>query len=253
MATNVRNWTASFTPMAGLMGFIERQEDPFKVARGPASLSDLFIGLEEQAGYGILSTAASRFPGNELPPRIDQILGEPLPMYPGMGPEGLSYLEGAVPFWPREADKANPAAFAWQQMVGAYTDYRPTQVKLTIDEQMELNRRMGKLVIGGKTFSQRVIEIYNRPETQAFIKQKGTVYGKVDGPPAQELNKIRLQYGKAAFSSMQFESVNDPSGIVQRMALKDAQKTATKEGRLQEAEQMRQQLNELYSRARRGY
>ena len=112
---------------------------------------------------------------------------------------------------------------------------------------------MGKLVIGGKTFSQRVMEIYNRPEVQAFIKEKGTVYGKVDSPVAQELNKFREQYGKAAFSSMQFESVNDPAGIVQRIALKDAKKKATNEGRLQEAEQMRQQLDELYNRARRGY
>ena len=253
LTQNVRNYVASFTPMAGLLGFIERQEDPYKVARGRATTADLFIGMENQAELGILSTAASRFPGNELPPRIDQLLGEPVPMYPGMGPEGLSYLEGAVPFWPREADKANPAAFAWQQMVGSYTDYKPGATKLTINEQMELNRRMGKIVIGGKTFSQRVMEVYSRPEVQAFIKEKGTVYGKVDSPVAQELNKIRLQYGKAAFSSMQFESVNDPAGIVQRIALKDAKKTAIKEGRLQEAEQMGQQLDELYNRARRGY
>ena len=253
MTNNVRNYVAAFTPMAGLLGFIERQEDPYKAAREGATIGELFIGMERQAELGILSTAAMRFPGNELPPRIDQILGEPVPMYPGMGPEGLSYVEGAVPFWPRQADKANPAAFAWQQMVGSYSDYKPSQVDLTIEEKMELNRRMGKIVIGGKTFSQRIMEIYGRPEVQAFIQEKGTVYGKVDSPVAKELNKIRLKYGKAAFSSMQFESVNDPAGIVQRMALEDAKKTATNEGRLQDAEKMRQQLDELYNRARRGF
>ena len=255
LTNNVRNYVAAFTPMAGLLGFIERQEDPYKAAREGASLEELFIGMERQAELGVLSTAAMRFPGNELPPRVDQILGEPVPMYPGMGPEGLSYMEGAVPFWPRQADKANPAAFAWQQIVGSYTDYVPdrNKIDLTIEEKMELNRRMGKLVIGGKTFSQRVMEIYNRPDVQQFIKDKGTVYGKVDSPYAKELNKIRLKYGKAAYSSMQFESVNDPAGIVQRLSVAAAQKSAKDEGRLQEAEQIRTQLDDLYNRARRGY
>ena len=128
-----------------------------------------------------------------------------------------------------------------------------TKSALTIEEKMELNRRMGKIVIGGKTFGQRIMEIYSRPETQAFIKEKGTVYGTVQSPVKTELDKIRKKYGKAAYSSMQIESLNDPSGIAQREALGTMKQAAKAEGKLQEAEQLRKQLDELYNRARRGY
>ena len=115
----------SFTPMGGLLSYVEKLDDPYRAAYEPGGLGDLFGDLEQMIGNGVLSNAAKRIPGNGLPMQYDQILGQPIPLYPGMGPEGINAAEMAIPLFGRKVDEANPAVKAWNQIAGSFKKYKP--------------------------------------------------------------------------------------------------------------------------------
>lgn len=251
LGRTVRNYAATFTPFGGFLSMVERANDPYKAAMEKLTISDLFVGLDDQINLGVLANAAKRIPGNETPVQVDQFLGEPIPIYPGVGPEGWAWASVAIPMWPRKVDQENPAAQQWLKMVGAYTEYEPRirNLRLTEIEQQELNKRMANLQINGKLFREVVNEQYNTVEAQNWIKTKGITYGAVNSPFAIYLNKMRSKYGKAAFSSM----LQDSEELRTRAAMAEQLKSFEKEGRIEESNQMRSDLEQLYQRARRGY
>ena len=146
-AKGVRSYVNSFTPMGGLLGYVERLDDPYRSAYEPGGLGDLFGDLEGMIGNGVLSNAAKRIPGNGLPMQYDQILGQPIPLYPGMGPEGINAAEMAIPLFPRKVDEADPAVKAWNEIVGSYKRWEPrgtsTPLQLTPTEQATLAQSDG--------------------------------------------------------------------------------------------------------------
>ena len=251
-AKNVRNYVNTFTPMGGLLGYVERLDDPYRSAYEPGGLGDLFGSVEEMIGNGILSNAAKRIPGNELPAQHDQILGEPIPIYPGMGPEGISAAEMAIPLFPRMQDRSNPAVQAWAEVAGPYSMYVPhsndTNFQLTTGEKRELAIAMSKVKIRGKTFSQAIMEIRNRPEVQAYLARRGMRYGKLNNEWADEMNDLRVLYGQTAYAQMVQNSQSLQTREAKRQELNEAKKGSDGEKVLQ----LEESLRGLYDRARSG-
>ena len=252
-AGNVRSYINTFTPMGGLLGYVERLDDPYRAAYEPGSTADLFGSLEQMVGNGILANAAKRIPGNALPAQHDQILGEPIPIYPGMGPEGISAAEMAVPLFPRLQDKANPAVKAWTEVAGPYRMYVPhgrgqSDFQLTPQEQKDLAIAMSQVTIRGKTFAEAIMDIRNRPEVQAYLARRGTRYGKLNSEWADEMNELRTRYGEAAYTSIMTNSETLTIREAKRSELNEAKKGSDGTKVLQ----LQDQLRELYDRARYG-
>ena len=251
-AKNVRNYVNTFTPMGGLLGYVERLDDPYRSAYEPGGLGDLFGSVEDMIGNGILSNAAKRIPGNELPAQHDQILGEPIPIYPGMGPEGINAAEMAIPLFPRLQDKSNPAVQAWAEVAGPYKMYEPhssdTNFQLTPLEKRALAVEMSTVRIKGKTFSQAIMEIRNRPEVQSYLARRGMRYGKINNEWADEMNDLRVLYGQAAYASMIKNSDSLKMREAKRQELNEAKKGSDGEKVLQ----LEESLRGLYDRARSG-
>ena len=251
---NVRNYINSFTPMGGLLGYVERLDDPYRAAYEPGGIMDLFGDLEQQIGNGALASAARRIPGNDLPMQYDQILGEPIPLYPGMGPEGINAAEMAVPLFGRKVDEANPAVKAWNEVVGSFRRYKPhsgtPEFQLTVEEEGQLAQIMGKIKIGGLTFSQAILRVYNKKEVQAYLATRGVRYGKLspDNPFAEEMSKLRTLYGKAAYNQMLGTSDSLFAREAARIELKEAEEGL--DGGL--VIEKRDALRGLYKRARTG-
>ena len=252
MAKNVRNYVNTFTPMGGLLGYVERLDDPYRSAYEPGGLADLFGSVEEMIGNGILSNAAKRIPGNELPAQHDQILGEPIPIYPGMGPEGISAAEMAIPLFPRLQDRSNPAVQAWAEVAGPYAMYEPyandSNFQLTPLEKQQLAIAMSTVKIKGKTFAQAILEIRNRPEVQAYLAKRGMRYGKINNEWADEMNDLRVEFGKVGYQMLVQSSESLKTREAARIELNEAKKGSDGDKVLQ----LEESLRGLYDRARSG-
>jgi hypothetical protein len=186
--------------------------------------------------------------------QYDQILGEPIPLYPGMGPEGINASEMAIPLFPRKVDEANPAVKAWNEIVGSFTRYKPhastPEFRLTPEEEGLLAQKMGTIKIGGVTFAQAIMSIYNRKEVQAYLATRGMRYGKLnsDNEWAKELNKLRRLYGQAAYYEMLGTSESLFAREAARIQLQEAKEGLDGELVIEK----KNALRGLYERARTG-
>ena len=251
-AKGVRSYVNSFTPMGGMLSYVEKLDDPYRAAYEPGGLGDLFGDVEQMIGNGVLSNAAKRIPGNDLPMQYDQILGEPIPLYPGMGPEGISAAEMAIPLFGRKVDEANPAVKAWNEIAGSFKRYKPyaktPEFQLTVQEESALAQTMGTIRLSGVTFAEAILKVYNRPEVQAYLARRGTRYGDLNNEWADELNKLRVLYGKAAYDQMLSTSDSLFTREAARVELQEAKKGS--DGDL--VIEKKNALRGLYERARTG-
>mgnify|MGYP003110071578 CR=1 FL=1 len=241
MAGNVQYWFATQTPMAGMMSYLNKQVDPYARAYQTTNTKYL-LNFEELFGRGILGKVADRFPGGSdvKPVQVDQLYGEPVPITPGVGPEGMNPLGDAIPFLPRKG----PKDAAWQavwEMAGSWSDYSPNTVELTVGEQQKLNAIMGKLRIRGKTLSQAIMELRRRPEVETMVTQRGLAAPAAESGAARELAKLRTTYGKAALAAMMRDNVD----LQRRAALTGQLKEEQRSNNMQAAESTSQQLRQL--------
>lgn len=246
----VQQWFATQTPMGGLMSFVDQIDDPYKAAYQAPSFSSFFTNFEDIYGTGILAKVAQRFPGgsSQQPVQIDQLGGEPVPIYPGVGPNGLNPMLNAIPLMPRNV-KADPAWQAVFEISGGWTDYKPSQAKLTVWEQQELNREMGTLRIGGLTLAQAILQFRARPDVRQYVEQKGMTSLEAGTQIDRELKALRRAYGSAAFNRLLARSVS----IQQRFALAEQQKQFKRENNVDGVKTAQSRIDELLQRARRGY
>lgn len=246
----VQQWFATQTPMAGLMSFVDQLEDPYRSAYQAPSFMDMMTNFEDVFGTGVLAKVAQRFPGgsSKQPVQIDQLSGDPVPIYPGVGPNGLNPALNAIPMFPRNV----PSDPAWQavfEISGGWSDYKPTQVKLNAWEQRDLNKEMGTLRINGLTLAQAILRFRARPDVQRFVEQKGTVTLDAGTQIDRELKQLRRQYGSAAFNRILLRSVN----LQQRVALGERKKLQMRANDVQGIKRTERQIDGLVQRARRGY
>ena len=250
MGATVQNWMATQTPLAGMMSFVDRIDDPYRSAYQAPSFTSFFTNWEDTFGYGVLGKVADRFPGvGQRPLQIDQIGGAPVPIYPGVGPGGINPALNNVPLMPRSA----PSDAAWQavfDMTGGWSDYKPDGgLELTPAEQQEVNQRMGTMKIGGKTLAQRILELRARPSTEAYVQNKGLGETGVGTAIKRELDRLKRQYGKAAV----IQIMNGNVSITQRAALAREKKQLLRKNDVSGARNRQQLIDQLLEDANRGF
>lgn len=201
----VQNYMASFTPFGGLLNYVDKVADPYRHAYRGANFTDMVTHLENTFSTGIFAKAADRMPGmGSAPVMIDQITGNPVPVYPGGGPQGLNPLQMAVPFFPRGIESADKT---WKQIydiAGRYQEKRPTQslIELTLSEQQKLNKRMSEIQLNGKTVSQAINELYNRPDVQEYVSKRGGLFPGMKTRIERELDQTVREYMEAALDDV---------------------------------------------------
>jgi len=107
---------------------------------------------------------------------------------------------------------------------------------------------MSQVKIGGKTFSQAIMEIRNRPEVQSYLAKRGMRYGKLNNEWADEMNDLRIMYGKSAYNMLVRGSESLKVREAKRQELNEAKKGSDGEKVLQ----LEEGLRGLYDRARSG-
>jgi hypothetical protein len=243
----VQQWMATQTPFGAFLSFVDRQVDPFKHAYQGATFGELMKVHEDTFGTGIFAKLADRLPGfNGTPTMIDQISGLPVPMTPGQGPSGINPFQSAIPFLPRGYKGADGAWTAIYNILGSYREFRPDKYKLTNAEQQELNKQMATIMINGKTVQQAVLEYYDRPDVQEFVKKRGAAFTDVRAGIKDGLTNLMREYYLAAEQSL----AESNRSVMQRAAIAGSIKDYEKRNDFETAHEMRSQLNSLFEEAR---
>lgn len=245
MGSNVQYWFATQTPLGGLMSFVDKLEDPYRSAYQQTGLQYM-LDFEEIFGRGVLGKVAERFPGGSgvRPVAIDQLYGEPVPISPGFGPNGLNPLLLAIPFMPRTLDDSGDEAWkAVFEMTGGWSDYKPSGgLELSVGQQQELNQEMGTMRIGGLTLSQAIMKLRREPEVEAFVQSGGSRAPSGRTGVSERVRQLRSQYGQAALQKLLAGSVE----LQQQQALQMLLRQQKRNNDLAGARTTSQQLRQLY-------
>jgi hypothetical protein len=178
---------------------------------------------------------------------IDQITGQPVPIVPGTGPQGLNPLLQAVPFFPRQSS-ADPVWDAIYAIQGSYTEKGLGEdIKATPDEQQAFNRLMSETRIDGKTVAQAITEFRRRPDVIEYLAKSGvTIKGT---GIKKEFNALLTRYRNRARNLMLASSPN----LAQRRNTAAAINYAKNNNDVEQIEALEGQLDELVQRAKKGY
>jgi hypothetical protein len=243
----LQNWMSTQMPFGGLLSYVDKQTDPFKHAYGGATLLEVFKVHEDTFGTGIFAKIADRIPGfGGTPTLIDQISGLPVPAMPGHGPGGLNPLQAAIPFMPRGYKGADGAWTAVWNIMGSYKEKTPAQFKLTNAEQQDLNKRMGTMVLGGRTLQQAVLSYADRPEVQQYIAKKGAAVPSVRTAIESGLDGVIRDYYVAALRQMTDSNMS----VRQRAILAEGVGDAASQNDLGLAQQRQSRIDELLNEAK---
>jgi len=243
----VQNYVATQTPFGGLLNYIDKVTDPYAKAYKGASFEEVMAVHENGLGL-IFAKVADRMPGmSGQPVQVDQIVGAPIPSYYGGGPAGLNPLQLAVPFAPRGIPSADRTWSKVQEIMGSYTEARPTGgLKVTDAEQQALNARMATTRIGGLTFSQWIDGFYRRGDVQRFIKNKNGTMTEMRTGIENEFNRMKNQYMNQALE--EYSAVN--RNVYQRRVLLESTKLKRRNNDLSFENDLAQ-IDELLKEARR--
>ena len=243
MGANVQYWFATQSPLGGLMSYVDQIEDPYRSAYQESGLQYL-LSFEEIFGRGVLGKVAERFPGGSSvrPVQIDPIYGQPVPVSPGFGPNGLNPLFKAIPFLPRTLEGTHDEAWkAVLEMTNGFDEYSPSGVELTVGQQQRLNESMGTRKIGGKTLAQRLMELRRRPDVEEYVRSKGSAPPETGTGIANEVSALKTEYGQSAFQELLSNDIN----LRQQQALQTQLKQYKKDNNLRGARTVSQQLQQL--------
>ena len=245
-----QRYMATQVPFGGALAFIDRAEDPYKSAYQAPSFTSFFTNWGEAFSTGIFGKVADRFPGGGegRPLQIDQIGGEPIPIMPGVGPGGLNPLLAGIPGMPRNT----PSDPAWQAIYDirlGWQDWKPEGIELLPQEQARLNELMGQRRIGGVLLRDAILRFRRRSDVDEYVRNRGAYATGRAEQIQRELNKLRSDYGQAAFRDMLRSNPN----LVQRDAVNEQIKGARRQNDVGQVRTLQRQLDGLLERARRGY
>lgn len=216
VGSTAQNYFASFTPFGGFLNYVDKATDPYKHAYQGAGITEMLTHLENTFSTGLFAKMADRLPGvTTAPMLIDQITGQPVPVYPGGGPQGLNPLQMAVPFFPRGNESADQTWNQIYSIAGKYQEKRPTrnEIELTLAEQQKLNKRMAEVVLNGMTVSQAINKLYNRADVQDYVNRRGGLFPNMKTKIERELDSIINDYKDAALDDL---SIGNDSWIERR-------------------------------------
>lgn len=216
IATTLQNWTSTFTPFGGMLNYLDKVKDPYRSAYEGGTLGEIFALHETGFGKGLFGKIADRLPGNgNIPMLIDQVTGEPVPLAPGIGRNGLNPLELAIPFFPRGRAQADQTWERIYSIMGGYTETRDPNLRLSRAQQQEVNRLMSQARVGGLLFREWVDQLYGTAEVQAYIKNRSRMDDGVRSGIESTFKSMQRQYFRTALR--QYARTNPE--IARRMAL----------------------------------
>lgn len=244
----VQNWIATQTPFGGLLNYVRRLEDPYKHVYGGASLIEAMRVHEDFYG-SIFGKLNDRLPGvGKAPVLIDQITGQPVPIVPGYGPNGMNPLQMAIPFLPRGVQGREGPWSDIYKIKGSYMERRPdkAKVELTNAEQQQLNFLMSRVQLGGKTVSQFVTDYARQPQVQELIKNRAALKTGLKAKLASDFDAGINEYFQVALSQL----MQNNSAVGKRAALTEARGSLLGQNNLEQAKQVDRQIDELFRAAR---
>ena len=242
----VQNYIATQTPFGSLLNYVDKASDPYARAYKGATFEEVLAVHEN--GLGLLfARVADRMPGmGGQPLAVDQISGSNIPAYYGGGPAGINPLQLAIPFAPRGVASADKTWSKVYDIVGQYTEAKPTGLRLTQAEQQKLNAQMATERIGGVTFSQWIDRFHARPDVQRYIANKNGTLTEMRDAIENEFNRVKNKYMNQAFERI---TVSDRN-LYQRRALLENARLKAKRNDTSYSNEL-DQIDELLRDARR--
>jgi hypothetical protein len=246
----VQNWISTQTPFGGMLNYIRRLEDPYKHAYGGATPIEAMRMHEDFYG-SIFGKLNDRLPGvGKAPVMIDQITGQPIPIVPGYGPNGMNPLQMAIPFLPRATSGESGPWSALYKIRGYYMEKRPdpSKVKLTNAEQQQLNGYMASAKIDGQTIAQFISSYEKRPDVQELIKNRALVRSGLKTRIVTDLDAMINEYYQIGLHQL----LNSNSDVARRYTLGEARNELLKQNDLPGAQEADKAIDLLFRAARGG-
>lgn len=248
-ARAVQNYVSTQTPFGSLLNFVDKAVDPYRKAYAGASFAEVMRVHEDALGTGLLARFADRLPGVSTAPNlIDQVTGKPVPVYPGVGSAGLNPFQMAIPFLPRGERSADQTWTKVFQIMGTYTEARPQGMRLTNEEQQQLNREMATLRLNGKTFAEWIDSFYSSAEVQAYVRNKNGALTELRDGVEAEFSKVKSQYMNQALDNLAMRNTS----LLQRLSYLETARDKARKNDLS-YEQDLAAMDALFQRARRGF
>lgn len=243
-----QNFFATQMPFGSLLAQVDRTINPYRAAYDGATFSEMARFWEIDIGEGFLGKLVNKLPGVDTNPMlIDQLTGEPVPIIPGTGPNGLNPLQQAIPFFPR----GNSADDVWEFVFsfnGQYSELSlGSGIEPTATEQQQFNTAMSRVQIGGKTVKQAIMEFSRRSDVREFVAKSGVTLKGTD--LQEEFRQMIRRYAVRARNAMFAAKPN----LAERRRVEEGIKAAKKMNDVQAVEQLQEQMEELIKRGEKGY
>ena len=248
MGRGVQNYVATQMPFGSLLAQADRSINPYRAAYEGATFSEMINFTEVSIGEGVFGKLVNKIPGVDTNPMlIDQLTGEPVPIIPGTGPNGLNPLQQAIPFFPR----GNSTDDVWEFVYSFNGQYSEMSlgggIQPTKAEQQQFNKMMASVQIGGKTVTQAIREFSRRPDVREFIAKNGVT---LKGTALQkEFQRILGMYRERARSAMFASNPN----LAERRRVERAITFSRRQNDVEAVEALEEQMEELIKRGRKGY
>ena len=243
-----RNYVATQLPFGSFMAYVDRLQNPYKSVYQETSMRDIFALHEDAFGRGLFGKLAAKIPGVETAPQlIDQLTGQPVPITPGTGPNGLNPFQQAIPLFPRQS-KADDTWQTVMDVMGSYQE-KSAPIDLTEDEQQQFNQLMSEVTINGMTVSSAIRNFRNRADAREFIEKKGAVLSGRRFQVQLDFNNMLNEYKNLAL--LELQKVN--TDVLERTRLFEASNEFRRQNDLEGAKEITSQIDSLLQRARLGY
>ena len=248
LGRGVQNYVATQMPFGSFLGFADRLNNPYRAAYEGATFTEMMNFTEIELGRGVFGKLVNKIPGVETQPLlIDQVTGQPVPIVPGTGPNGLNPLMQAVPFFPRQTG-ADAVWDAIYEINGSYTQKELSKDLLpTSAEQQRFNQEMSRVTINGKTLAQAILEFRRRPDVIEYVAKSGVTLN--NSGIKREFRQLFTLYRNRAQDLVIASSPN----LINRRDVADAMQYAASANDIQQVERLKAQLEQLVQRAQKGY
>jgi hypothetical protein len=245
IATTLQNFASTLTPFGSLLNYLDKVPDPYRSAYEGGTLGEIFALHETTFGKGLLGKIADRFPGNgSNPPLIDPVTGEPVPLAPGIGRNGLNPLELAIPFFPRGRATSDKTWERIYQIMGGYTENRDPDLKLTLAQQQEVNKLMAETRVGGLLFREWIDSFWASADVQNYMQNRVRLNDDYRTGIETTFKSMQRQYYKTALN--QYARRNPE--IAQRIALVQSINLSARNNDIAAADRDRRELQSLIER-----
>lgn len=194
-----QNIVATQMPFGSFLAYVEGQVNPYSKLYRNTDFASMLSAQSDIFGNGILGKIASRVPGvGGAPIQIDQVVGQPIPLYPGHGRNGLNVFQSAVPVFPRGEPNGDMTWETIRRVRGKYVEAKSSAYEvLTPRERQEWNATMARATVNGLTFQQWINQFARRRDVAGSVG-RGLVNDDKRTGIEMEFDAMRTQYKQAA-------------------------------------------------------